>query len=140
MTLQMTTSVTTQFQRWNLNENTSWKLLKHSFEKICSHSDYQLIGSAIFDFTYKTVMHANHQHIAMVNAHKGVLACFLKIPFDVLFLMWNVWCTGELLKYLQSEELLMIASQGESLKQIGLCVVLFPEVHYKCFCFSGIQG
>lgn len=59
-----------------------------------------------------------------------------KIPFDVLFLMWNVWCPGEVLKYLQSEELLMIAT-GESLMQIGLCVVLFPEVHYKYFCFAG---
>lgn len=59
-----------------------WKYLLKAFEifieKICSHSDYQLIGSAIFVFTYKTVMHANHQHNAMANAHKGVFACFLK--------------------------------------------------------------
>ncbi len=85
-------------------------------------------------------MHANHQHIAMVNAHKGVLACFLKIPFDVLFLMWNVWCTGELLKYLQSEELLMIASQGESLSRLGCALSFFLKSIISAFVSTGIQG
>lgn len=69
-------------------KNTSRRPLKHSFEKICSHSDHQFIGSAVFVFTYKTVMHANHQHNAMVNAHNGVHACFLQR----YHLMWGFLC------------------------------------------------